>query len=144
MIFMELLVDWYFAASFISHTNTVHTHYTFPWKYKCKYMLSLKIRPTDVLRKQKCMVNQLVVLASIVSHDRQGGLACCDSWGREESDTTERLNWDELNATWGLPSFVLFWFCLWLVQSLNQYLCTCGFTFVLKKQCCTFVQLVYM
>ena len=22
----------------------------------------------------------------------QGGLACCDSWGREESDTTERLN----------------------------------------------------
>ena len=24
--------------------------------------------------------------------DGQGGLACCDSWGREESDTTERLN----------------------------------------------------
>ena len=22
----------------------------------------------------------------------QGGLACCDSWGLEESDTTERLN----------------------------------------------------
>ena len=26
----------------------------------------------------------------------QGGLACCDSWGRKESDTTERLNWTEL------------------------------------------------
>ena len=25
--------------------------------------------------------------------DGQGGLACCDSWGRRESDTTERLNW---------------------------------------------------
>ena len=25
--------------------------------------------------------------------DGQGGLACCDSWGRTESDTTERLNW---------------------------------------------------
>ena len=24
--------------------------------------------------------------------DGQGGLACCDSWGRRESDTTERLN----------------------------------------------------
>ena len=24
--------------------------------------------------------------------DGQGGLACCDSWGREESDTTEWLN----------------------------------------------------
>ena len=24
--------------------------------------------------------------------DRQGGLVHCDSWGRKESDTTERLN----------------------------------------------------
>ena len=24
--------------------------------------------------------------------DREGGLACCNSWGRKESDTTERLN----------------------------------------------------
>ena len=30
--------------------------------------------------------------------DGQGGLACCDSWGRKESDTTERLNWTELNT----------------------------------------------
>ena len=27
--------------------------------------------------------------------DRQGGLACCNSWGHRESDTTERLNWTE-------------------------------------------------
>ena len=27
--------------------------------------------------------------------DRQGGLACCDSWGCKESDTTEQLNWTE-------------------------------------------------
>ena len=25
--------------------------------------------------------------------DWQGGLACCDSWDRKESDTTEPLNW---------------------------------------------------
>ena len=24
--------------------------------------------------------------------DGQGGLACCDSWGRKESNVTERLN----------------------------------------------------
>ena len=30
--------------------------------------------------------------------DGQGGLACCDSWGCKESDTTERLNWIELNV----------------------------------------------
>ena len=29
--------------------------------------------------------------------DGQGGLVCCDSWGRKESDMTERLNWTELN-----------------------------------------------
>ena len=29
--------------------------------------------------------------------DGQGGLACCDSWGHKESDTTERLKWTELN-----------------------------------------------
>ena len=28
--------------------------------------------------------------------DGQGGLACCGSWGRKESDTTEQLNWTEL------------------------------------------------
>ena len=28
--------------------------------------------------------------------DGQGGLACCNSWGRKELDTTERLNWTEI------------------------------------------------
>ena len=37
----------------------------------------------------------------------QGGLACCDSWGGKESDTTERLNWTELmliTKQWRQPS----------------------------------------
>ena len=29
--------------------------------------------------------------------DGQGGLTCCNSWGRRELDTTEQLNWTELN-----------------------------------------------
>ena len=29
--------------------------------------------------------------------DGQGGLACCDSWGRKESDTTERLIWSDVH-----------------------------------------------
>ena len=33
--------------------------------------------------------------------DGQGGLACCNSWGRKESDTTEQLNWRLVQ-----------WFCL--------------------------------
>ena len=33
--------------------------------------------------------------------DRQGGLACCGSWGRKESDTTERLNGSELRLLMG-------------------------------------------
>ena len=29
--------------------------------------------------------------------DGQRGLACCNSWGPKESETTEQLNWTELN-----------------------------------------------
>ena len=29
--------------------------------------------------------------------DGQGGLTCCGPWGLKESDTTEQLNWTELN-----------------------------------------------
>ena len=31
--------------------------------------------------------------------DGQGGLACCDSWGHKESDTTERLIWSDYSHT---------------------------------------------
>ena len=40
--------------------------------------------------------------------DGQGGLACCKSWGRKESDTTEWLNWTELNNEWCWASFHMF------------------------------------
>ena len=39
--------------------------------------------------------------------DGQGGLACCNSWGHKESDTTERPNWTELN--WTESSSTLHW-----------------------------------
>ena len=35
----------------------------------------------------------------------QGGLVCCDSWGRKESDTTERLNWTELKIKIKISNF---------------------------------------
>ena len=46
--------------------------------------------------------------------DGQGGLACCGSWGRKESDTTERLNWTDDNmplTRWLKQRFVVsqFW-----------------------------------
>ena len=37
--------------------------------------------------------------------DGQAGLACCDSWGHKESDTTERLNWTDGFSS----SHVLMW-----------------------------------
>ena len=42
--------------------------------------------------------------------DGQGGLACCDSWGHKESDTTEQLNWTELRYYYSFVSadFVFF------------------------------------
>ena len=38
--------------------------------------------------------------------DGQGGLVCCDSWGRKESDTTERLNWIQTEGKW-------IWYSVW-------------------------------
>ena len=50
---------------------------------------------------------------------RQRGLACCDSWGRKESDTTEWLNWTELNSSSGpkLP----FYFCTFSIVFNNLH-----------------------
>ena len=44
--------------------------------------------------------------------DGQGGLACCDSWGRKESDRTERLNWTiSLNLL----------YCKWFIYSPERW-----------------------
>ena len=51
------------------------------------------------------------------SCDGQGGLACCDSWGCKESDTTERLIWSDV-WMWELDceeSWVLKNWCFWTV-----------------------------
>ena len=48
--------------------------------------------------------------------DGQGGLVCCDSWGRKELDTTERLNLTErchlsfeILSVNDFPSIMLTW-----------------------------------
>ena len=38
----------------------------------------------------------LLTKVGIVKPEGQGGLVCCNSWGRKESDTTERLIWSDL------------------------------------------------
>ena len=50
--------------------------------------------------------------------DEQGGLACCDSWGRKESGMTEQLNWTEPFIT-NLGSVKQHWFII------SQF-CRCG------------------
>ena len=49
-------------------------------------------------------------------NDGQGGLACCSSWGRKESDTTEWLNWTELER---VQLFV--WLCCFLAVWLQAH-----------------------
>ena len=56
--------------------------------------------------------------------DGQGGLACCNSLGRKESDMTERLNWTELKV-----SFIFIWiFPIFLRCSVYFDLCVILFT----------------
>ena len=49
--------------------------------------------------------------------DGQGGLACCNSWGRKESDTTEQLNWTEgkKNGSTTSSHQVALWFSLTVI-----------------------------
>ena len=39
--------------------------------------------------------------------DGQGGLVCCDSWGRKESDMTEWLNWTEYSIVYMYHNFLI-------------------------------------
>ena len=67
--------------------------------------------------------------------DGQGGLVCCSSWGRKESDTTERLNWTE----WSCVNRILrWWLFVWcslrpnlsaLLYLLGVHLYTCKMFF---------------
>ena len=78
--------------------------------------------------------------------DGQGGLACCNSWGRKESDMTEQLNWTEtLIVTWSTlhrkvltrnsgyqecflacPRQVQRELYRWLLMPLEKWIQTCG------------------
>ena len=47
--------------------------------------------------------------------DGQGGLACCDSWGRKESDTTEWLIWSDNHRRNEIMPFAATWMHLEII-----------------------------
>ena len=70
--------------------------------------------------------------------DGQEGLVCCCSWGRQESDMTEWLNWTELSFedsfAWGVFDGVLLWNQNPLEHS--PCVCVCVCVCVLVAQSC--------
>ena len=62
--------------------------------------------------------------------DGQGGLACCDSWGRKESDMTEWLNWTELKFILALGRKKHF---LQTTKEASRFHCHCFSEFMLKE-----------
>ena len=69
--------------------------------------------------------------------DGQGALACCDSWDRKESDTTEQLNQTELNLFY---DWVVL-HCIYVPYILYPFLCQRTFSLLpclgCYKQCCS-------
>ena len=54
--------------------------------------------------------------------DGQGGLVCCGSWGRKESDMTERLNWTQVPLWWGCLEYVYNSIHMFLESVWNLYI----------------------
>ena len=51
--------------------------------------------------------------------DGQEGLACCDSWGHKELDTTERMNWTVIQILWIIFDFE--WYLhMWEIYNIKQ------------------------
>ena len=59
--------------------------------------------------------------------DGQGGLACCDSWGHKELDTTEWLNWTKCLLY--MDDFTIYSFNLLLTASVLIFYLYCLFAF---------------
>ena len=68
--------------------------------------------------------------------DRQGGLECCDSWGRKELDTTEWLNWTELNCRLFISHVKQY-----LGRFKLPYLCSASGTWFTSSMSCIDVQM---
>ena len=51
--------------------------------------------------------------------DGQRGLACCNSWGRKESDTTEWLNWTDIHLK---ATFLLLHHKMILISQVNTFI----------------------
>ena len=76
---------FFFFHWFIDVTN---------WKTECKTEKHWE----KVLQEENDIYNCICldILKFIIGvGDGQGGLACCNSWGHKESDTTEWLNWTD-------------------------------------------------
>ena len=67
-----------------------------PLQYSCleNPMNSMKRQNNRILKEEL----PRSVSETLGVGDGHGGLACCDSWGRKELNTTEWLNWTKLNC----------------------------------------------
>ena len=87
----------YFLFFSIVHSiGMIHKLFTFSASYE-----TLSFLHSSAISKMWSTFLQI----STCTYDGQGGLACCNSWGRKESDTTEWLNWTELTV----PSIPALW-----------------------------------
>ena len=70
--------------------------------------------------------------------DGHGGLACCDSWGRKESDTTERLHFLSFSnpLAWQLQTFSLDYYSSSLISTnLLVFACSLFVLHLSHKSC---------
>ena len=87
---------WSWSSSILIIWSEQTTYWTSPWCGKDQKQKAKRASENEMAGQyHEC--NEHELRQTLGDGEGQGGLACCDSWGGKESDTTKRLNWTELN-----------------------------------------------
>ena len=81
-----------------SVTGSKRQNYLLPWCNHCFFFFHISFSCCYCLATKLCWP-----LWDPMNCGPPGDLVCCNSWGRKESDTTERLNWTEASLSMGFP-----------------------------------------
>ena len=93
--------DWCWNSNTLATSCKELSHWKRPWCWE-RLKAGREGDDEDEMVGWHHQLNECEFEQALGVGDGQEGLACCDSWGHKELDTTGRLNWTELTSMDGL------------------------------------------